>query len=105
MYVCMHNLFIFTYLLFTHTLSTMVQMTHTFVKFCNKKKLFTFTKFQITFVRKKWCSQQTSPKPSRGNNNNNNNNVWTLDSTLAIKPSTQPQSKVNNKMECLARFG
>ncbi len=71
----------------------MVQMTHTFVKFCIKKRLFTFTKFHITFVKKKWCSQSTSPKPSCGNNNNNNNknkNVWTLDSTLAIKQSTQP---------------
>lgn len=49
----MYNLFIYIYLFFTHTLSPMVQMTHTFVNFfCKNKKLFTFTKFQITFVKK-----------------------------------------------------
>ncbi len=35
----MYNLFIFIYLFFTHTLSPMVQMTHTFVNFCKNKKV------------------------------------------------------------------
>jgi hypothetical protein len=87
MYVCIIYLFLFIY--FSHTPYLQWSRWHTPLLNFVIKKVVHIHKVPDNICEKKMVFTIDKSK-TNNNNNNNNKNVWTLDSTLAIKQSTQP---------------